>query len=130
MQRVLWYPTPYSKRETIGNRRQYVDCGRFNRVVGGVPRTAIETIRDAPELVRRLFSALRQNTLAFAMILRLFFLFVTGLCYLLSPLDILPEGILGIFGLVDDVAVFLILLIIMTAWFRQYLLAVAQNRPR
>ena len=38
---------------------------------------------------------------------------VTSLAYILSPIDLLPEAVLGVFGLIDDFAVLVIAVIIM-----------------
>ena len=40
--------------------------------------------------------------------------------YLISPLDILPEGILGIFGLADDIYIIVAALLYSTSQYRNY----------
>ena len=39
--------------------------------------------------------------------------------YLISPLDILPEAVLGLLGLLDDLFVLLLVLVYMTIIYRQ-----------
>ena len=41
--------------------------------------------------------------------------------YILSPIDLLPECILGILGLIDDILVFIILLIFVSNAYYNYL---------
>lgn len=38
--------------------------------------------------------------------------------YLLSPLDIVPEFVFGLFGLLDDLFVVFMLLMALTSWYR------------
>ena len=44
---------------------------------------------------------------------------VAILVYLISPLDILPEAVLGLLGLLDDLFVLLLVLVYMTIIYRQ-----------
>ena len=48
------------------------------------------------------------------------------LLYLISPIDFLPEGLLGIFGLVDDLLVLVYMLVYATGVYRAF---VANNIP-
>lgn len=41
--------------------------------------------------------------------------------YILSPIDLLPEAVLGIFGLIDDVIALLIFLVVLSNGFRNEL---------
>jgi len=43
--------------------------------------------------------------LAWASRLRILLIVVTVIVYVISPLDILPESVLGIFGLLDDLLI-------------------------
>ena len=48
--------------------------------------------------------------------------FVVGILYIISPLDLLPECIFGIFGLLDDLVVMGILFVLLTNFYYRYLL--------
>ncbi len=41
--------------------------------------------------------------------------------YLLSPLDIIPEAIFGVLGIVDDVFVILMMLLYITVAYRRFM---------
>ena len=51
--------------------------------------------------------------------LRIILCLVAVLVYLLSPLDILPEAVLGIIGLLDDIFIILLVLVYVTIIYRQ-----------
>ena len=46
---------------------------------------------------------------------------VAGLAYLLSPLDLIPEAFFGIVGLIDDVAVLLLVALYLALLYRNVL---------
>jgi RING finger protein 170 len=54
--------------------------------------------------------------------LRIWGLMLGGLLYLLSPLDVLPEGLFGLIGLLDDVMVLVVLGIMVAGVFRNVML--------
>ncbi|CAM4816918.1 unnamed protein product [Rotaria magnacalcarata] len=78
----------------------------FNRRFSGAPRTFREYIYDIPVLIphiiRQMFTV--QN-LAWTYRLRIILILLTVIAYVLSPLDILPESVLGFLGLFDDLLV-------------------------
>lgn len=93
---------------------------RFNRLHGSLPRTSWQYITDAPELIRRiLVECFSTRGLRLATRFRLFLLFIFALLYLLSPLDLIPEGVFGIVGFVDDLFIMLSILILASVTFRQ-----------
>jgi len=51
--------------------------------------------------------------------LRIIVLLICVVLYLLSPLDLLPEAVMGLFGLFDDLLVLLIVLIYCLVAYRQ-----------
>ena len=51
--------------------------------------------------------------------LRVGVLAVVWLVYLLSPLDLLPEAVFGLIGLIDDLVIFLLISMYLTFFFRQ-----------
>lgn len=102
--------------------REFQHVGRYNRSCGGIPRTFSEIIFDMPELIRQLRNAFfSRDLLSIAFKLRICCLGIIGFLYLLSPLDLIPEVIFGIFGYVDDILLWFIVLWIMTSQFRNRL---------
>ena len=96
---------------------------RFNRLHGSIPRSFLEYITDTPELVRRIFvECFSTNGLRLALRFRMFFFFAFALLYLLSPLDLIPEGIFGIIGFLDDLFIVLSILILASISYRQSVL--------
>ena len=101
---------------------EFEDVRRFNRLSGAVPRSLFETINDFPVLLKRLVRAFfSRSMLTVAFRLRMLCLMAVGFLYLLSPLDLIPELVFGIFGYIDDVLVWFIVVYIMTARLRSTL---------
>ncbi|UJR22668.1 hypothetical protein I4U23_025707 [Adineta vaga] len=106
-----------------GDRQLVVaDVKDFNRRFSGAPRTWLEYFHDIPVLIphiiRQIFTS---EGLALAYRLRTFLVLVTVIAYVISPLDILPESLLGIFGLVDDFLIVLCTALYFVIAFRQSL---------
>lgn len=53
--------------------------------------------------------------------LRIVLCFLAALMYLISPLDMIPEAVFGILGLLDDLFVVLLLAIYITVVYRRFL---------
>ena len=53
--------------------------------------------------------------------IRIILCLLAAFTYLISPLDILPEAVFGILGLLDDLFVFLLLAIYVSIIYRSYL---------
>ncbi len=80
----------------------------------------MEQLRDLPMLVRHFVRSIWRNGNGMQILFTfrtLFLLFVT-ITYLLSPLDIIPEIIFGVLGLVDDVLVVVMMLMALMSWYR------------
>eukprot|EP00096_Caligus_rogercresseyi_P012896 TRINITY_DN5562_c0_g1_i1.p1 TRINITY_DN5562_c0_g1~~TRINITY_DN5562_c0_g1_i1.p1 ORF type:complete len:236 (+),score=8.40 TRINITY_DN5562_c0_g1_i1:298-1005(+) len=81
----------------------------YNRSYSNGPRSVLEHIRDFPILARRLWNMFwdypDHTTLYFRF--RVLIPNVITMIYLLSPFDIIPEFLFGIFGLFDDVFIIL-----------------------
>jgi RING finger protein 170 len=91
----------------------------YNRRYSGEPRTLLEMIRDLPVLLRHLVHYLFSGDgLHLAFQLRVAILAAVWLLYLLSPLDLIPEAVFGLVGLLDDLVIFL-LAMYLTFFFRQ-----------
>jgi RING finger protein 170 len=71
-----------------------------------------------PHLVRQIFTT---ESLAWTYRLRTFVIFISVIAYVISPLDILPESVLGIFGLLDDFFIVLCTALYVVVTFRQHL---------
>ncbi|XP_057831974.2 uncharacterized protein LOC131042668 isoform X1 [Cryptomeria japonica] len=83
---------------------------RYNRIFGGGSVGFFQRLRDMPLLLRRLSRELMdpQRALPLVFRARVMLSFALVAVYIFSPVDILPEGILGIVGLLDDLLIVLI----------------------
>ena len=96
------------------------DVYTYNRRYSGETRSVIEQIRDLPMLLRHLGVYLFSGEgLHLAFQLRVVVLALFWLVYLLSPLDLLPEAVFGLIGLLDDFFIFLLISMYLTFFFRQ-----------
>ncbi|CAF4515018.1 unnamed protein product [Rotaria socialis] len=104
------------------NDRQTVVNGvkDFNRRFSSAQRTWLEYFYDIPVLIpyiiRQVFST---EGLALAYRLRAIVLMIVVIAYVISPFDILPESVLGIFGLLDDLFIVLSSALYIIISFRQ-----------
>ena len=55
---------------------------------------------------------------------------VSGIIYLLSPLDLIPEIYFGPLGLIDDFIVFLTIIVLLAAVYRAFLVNRGRERNR
>eukprot|EP01137_Pigoraptor_chileana_P031064 Opistho-2@18359 len=96
---------------------QWID--RYNRRFSGAARSWSEYLTDAPTLLRHLFRDLWSGTGLMLMFrLRVVMLVVVCAAYMLSPLDLIPEALLGAIGFIDDLIILLIILIYMSVLYR------------
>eukprot|EP00092_Neocalanus_flemingeri_P035788 GFUD01038968.1.p1 GENE.GFUD01038968.1~~GFUD01038968.1.p1 ORF type:complete len:249 (-),score=41.19 GFUD01038968.1:131-877(-) len=96
------------------------DVYTYNRRYSGDPRSIVEQVRDLPMLLRHLVIYLFSGDgLHLAFQLRVGVLAVVWVVYLLSPLDLLPEAVFGLIGLLDDLVIFLLISMYLTFFFRQ-----------
>ncbi|CAF0823305.1 unnamed protein product, partial [Didymodactylos carnosus] len=105
------------------------DYNDFNRRFSGAPRTYLkvhpvylEYIRDIPvlipHLIRQIFSV---HGIQWAYRLRFITIFLLVIAYVISPFDLLPESAIGILGMLDDLFLFLCMLIYASVIYRQQL---------
>ena len=88
-------------------------------------RNFADFLMDAPFLVKRFLREI--CTTDYTVLVRnyrLILMITSGFFYLLSPFDLIPEVVFGIFGLIDDFLVIIIIFFVVAAKFRQVL----QNR--
>ena len=80
----------------------------------------MDRIRDIPTLLSQMWSELFSvHGLVVVLRLRIVFWFAAAILYLVSPMDILPEAVFGVLGLLDDVLIFSIILIYIAEIYRQ-----------
>ncbi|ONK72999.1 uncharacterized protein A4U43_C04F25980 [Asparagus officinalis] len=97
---------------------------KYNRVFGRGSNSLMQRLRDLPFFVRRMLRELMdpQRSLPFVFRARMIFAMVLSGVYVLSPVDILPERVLGLVGLLDDFLVLLIVFLHLAAIYRSLLL--------
>lgn len=100
---------------------------QYNRRFSGEPRAWIDYLRDLPTLLRHLVSEFfTVGGLVFMFRLRIIVIFLFAFLYFISPLDIIPEAVFGIFGFLDDLFILLLLAIYVSLIYR----SVIQERAR
>ncbi|KAM7266421.1 hypothetical protein ACFE04_004318 [Oxalis oulophora] len=95
----------------------------YNRLFGANANSFLERLRDLPFLLRRLIRELMDpaRTLPLVIRARVYIAMVLSAAYIISPVDILPEGILGIVGLLDDLVLVLMVFLHVAAIYRSLL---------
>jgi len=102
----------------------------YNRRYSGEPRSFVEMVRDVPVLLRHLVHYLLTGEgLHLAFQLRVAVLVAIWLLYLLSPLDLIPEAVFGLVGLLDDLFIFFLISMYLTFFFRQIMVNMSENFP-
>lgn len=100
------------------------DINDYNRRFTGEPQPWLDYIWDLPTLLRHLGSEFFSvGGLMYMFRLRIVLCFVAAIMYLISPLDMIPEAVFGILGLLDDLFVVLLLAIYVTIIYRRFLAA-------
>ncbi|CAI9267191.1 unnamed protein product [Lactuca saligna] len=82
----------------------------YNRIFGSHSTGLSQRLQDLPFLIKRLFREVMdpQRSLPFVIKARVFMALLSTVIYVLSPVDIIPEALFGIVGLLDDVIIALI----------------------
>eukprot|EP01103_Thecamoeba_quadrilineata_P021469 TRINITY_DN9877_c0_g1_i1.p1 TRINITY_DN9877_c0_g1~~TRINITY_DN9877_c0_g1_i1.p1 ORF type:complete len:243 (-),score=4.83 TRINITY_DN9877_c0_g1_i1:95-823(-) len=86
------------------------DVLHFNRHFSG-QLNFLDYIYDAPVIIRNIFVYMFEGRIGWYLVLRLWFLTLFFMLYLLLPFDVLPEALFGVVGMIDDVIVFVIILV-------------------
>ncbi|KAJ3709251.1 hypothetical protein LUZ61_012956 [Rhynchospora tenuis] len=96
----------------------------YNSRFGGGPRSLIQRLQDLPFFTRRLFREFMdpQRTLPLIFRARMFFAMAMSAIYVLSPVDIIPEGIFGLAGFLDDALILVVVFLHLAALYRSLLL--------
>lgn len=100
------------------------DIAKYNRIFGGGVVSLIQRVRDMPLLLRRLVREMMDPRRALQLIHRtpILFYLVFVAFYLVSPLDLIPEGIVGLVGFLDDILVMVVVLFYFAMLYRSTLL--------
>lgn len=108
-------------------RQLLTEIATYNRRHSGAPVPWLEQLRDLPVLlpyiISRLFSADGLNLMYRA---RIFIVLLFGVIYMIMPVDIIPEAFFGFLGILDDLAIFLMVAVYAVMVYRQY---AAQQEP-
>ncbi|KAI5655907.1 hypothetical protein M9H77_24700 [Catharanthus roseus] len=124
---TLLIPTEASlrQRSTTGVAEILEKVEHYNRVFGERPNGLFQRMQDLPFLLRRLLRDMMdpQRSLPFVIKARVYMAAVLSALYVLSPVDIIPEALLGIIGLLDDFIIVLICFLHVAALYRSFLLA-------
>ncbi|CAA0233046.1 unnamed protein product [Arabidopsis thaliana] len=99
------------------------DVETYNRVFGGQSSGLIQRMQDLPFLLRRLLREMMdpQRTLPLVIRARVYIALILSAIYIISPIDIIPEGVLGVIGLLDDLLIALICFLHVAALYRSVL---------
>ncbi|GAB2291163.1 hypothetical protein Dimus_025422 [Dionaea muscipula] len=109
---TLLIPSEASLRQRqtpeIGHVVEQIEA--YNRAFGGRASGIVQRLRDLPFLLRRLLRDIMdpRRTLPLVIRFRVYLAVVLSAIYFLSPIDIIPESILGFIGLLDDLVILLI----------------------
>ncbi|XP_043707983.1 E3 ubiquitin-protein ligase RNF170-like isoform X1 [Telopea speciosissima] len=98
---------------------------RYNRSFGGGTNGLIQKLQDLPFFLRRLLRELvdPQRSLPLFFRLRMLLAMLGSAIYILSPIDIIPEGVVGLIGILDDLVIALIFFLHIAAMYRTALLS-------
>lgn len=100
----------------------------YNRRFSGEPRPLMDYVRDLPTLLRHLWNEFFSiGGLMYMFRFRIVLCFFAACMYLISPLDIIPEAVFGILGLLDDLFVMLLLAIYISIIYRRFIANRAQT---
>lgn len=92
----------------------------YNRRFSNEPRSWMDYLRDVPVLVPHLLSRLfTLDGLMWMFRMRILLCVVAAALYILSPLDVLPEAVFGLLGILDDVFIALLLLLYLSVAYRR-----------
>ncbi|XP_051524038.1 E3 ubiquitin-protein ligase RNF170-like isoform X1 [Myxocyprinus asiaticus] len=96
------------------------DINDYNRRFSGQPRSLLDRLRDVPTLLRHAFREMFSVGGLFWMFrIRILLCLMGALMYLVSPLDFIPEGVVGLLGFMDDFFVILLLFIYISIMYRE-----------
>eukprot|EP01126_Amoeba_proteus_P063473 TRINITY_DN8750_c0_g1_i5.p1 TRINITY_DN8750_c0_g1~~TRINITY_DN8750_c0_g1_i5.p1 ORF type:complete len:187 (-),score=15.44 TRINITY_DN8750_c0_g1_i5:463-1023(-) len=106
--------------EERDQREEYIQ--RLYRFNSNQNPTLIQSILDIPRLAYYGICLILQSRLSLFFKFRLLMILASGVLYLLSPLDLVPESVLGPWGTVDDIFVLVVCGLYLSAVYRQHVL--------
>ncbi|RZS15055.1 hypothetical protein BHM03_00046836 [Ensete ventricosum] len=108
----LLKPTDASVQEGKDKKASQVlkSIKKYNRSFGGEPSNLIQKLQDLPFFIRRLATELMDPRRPLPSVFRTQIIFALSLSamYVLSPVDLLPEDVYGVVGLLDDLLILLV----------------------
>ncbi|KZV50907.1 hypothetical protein F511_10478 [Dorcoceras hygrometricum] len=124
---TLLVPSEASSRQShmVNTAEILRSIERYNRQYGERSNGVMQRVQDLPFLLRRLLRDIRdpQRTLPVVIRARVYLAMVVSAIYVLSPVDIIPEGLLGVIGLLDDLIIVLICVLHVASLYRAVLLS-------
>ncbi|CAH9112886.1 unnamed protein product [Cuscuta europaea] len=98
---------------------------RYNGLFGPRSNGLMQKMQDLPFLLRRLLRDITdpQRSLPFFIRARVYLATFLSVLYVLSPIDIIPEGVLGIIGFLDDAIIVFICFLHVAALYRALLVS-------
>lgn len=113
-----------AEKDSETGRKLASDLAAYNRRFSNAPRSWSAAVQDTPHLLSRFWSELLSGGVDGAVMLRqirAWVLILSAVLYFLSPLDIIPEALFGLFGLIDDFIVLGVVAIMIAGVFRNVL---------
>ena len=111
---------PYCRRKVTflviqnqqGPSDEELDCIRQYNFTHSEERGFIDNLRNAPFLIRQFWrEVVETNGLLLVRRWQFITYILFGIFYLLSPLDIIPEAVFGLIGFIDDIAMWVVLVV-------------------
>ncbi|CAI9112623.1 OLC1v1013095C1 [Oldenlandia corymbosa var. corymbosa] len=96
----------------------------YNRVFGERSEGLVQRVQDLPFLLRRLLRDIMdpQRSIPLVIRARVYLAAFLSAIYVLSPIDIIPEGVMGLIGLLDDFLIMFMCFLHVAALYRSVLL--------
>ncbi|KAI3460695.1 hypothetical protein Pfo_017358 [Paulownia fortunei] len=97
----------------------------YNRLYGERSNGLFQRMQDLPFLLKRLLRDMLdpQRSLPLVIRARVYLAMIASAIYVVSPVDIIPEGLLGIIGFVDDLIIVFTCFLHIAALYRAVLLS-------
>ncbi|XP_013789291.1 E3 ubiquitin-protein ligase RNF170-like, partial [Limulus polyphemus] len=117
------FPDQHKRNESKEEIKQILtEINNYNRRFSGAPRPWSEYVSDLPVLLRHMLSEFFSvGSFMYMFRLRVVLCFMAAIMYLVSPLDMIPEALFGIFGLIDDLFIVFLLSVYITIIYRRFL---------
>lgn len=114
------YSIVAQRRISSENNELFDLINTYNRRFSGLPRPLLDQLFEIPLLLRHVINELFTfDNIEFWFRLRFGFMFLISFMYFLSPLDIIPEALFGLFGYLDDIMVFVVMAFYICTIYRQ-----------